>query len=396
MDTLTRIPAASRLCVAALSLAFASSACGSAAAPATSAATQRPVATPVASPIAPAATAAPTTTASAAALTVARACPHPAVVPPSAGSTPDASIPKPVTIHQLEAISTDYPQGLVVGAGSIWTANENIDTVTRIDPTSGLATSIKVAPGVGPQRIVIAGDAVWAAGAGGLVRVDPATNDATLEIQGCFGSLASGFGSIWAAAPGAVLRVDPGTRAAVASIATPGQIPCHLSTTDDAAWLGCGDDLLRLNPKTNAVSATIPDAGRQASVVAADGAAWVLAGVDPYGVEQLDQAFTTAERLDLETNRLDATTKRRLVVGAAVGDTLLVDGDVVWIPTTFGAGSGSGKLYKFEPPSGNVIAAFDVSEGKGYGDNAVAEGYGSLWLASGVANAVRRFPTPAR
>jgi hypothetical protein len=39
--------------------------------------------------------------------------------------------------------------------------------------------------------------------------------------------------------------------------------------------------------------------------------------------------------------------------------------------------------------------AFDISEGKGYGANAVAFAYGSLWLASGTANAVRRFAQPS-
>ena len=66
----------------------------------------------------------------------------------------------------------------------------------------------------------------------------------------------------------------------------------------------------------------------------------------------------------------------------------------MWLSTSFGVGPGAGQLYAFEPASGKVVAAFDISEGKGYGSNGIAFAYGSLWTASGTANAVRRFPRP--
>jgi hypothetical protein len=51
-------------------------------------------------------------------------------------------------------------------------------------------------------------------------------------------------------------------------------------------------------------------------------------------------------------------------------------------------------LFDFDATTGRVVKAFDLSEGKGYGDNAIAFGYGSVWTASGPPNKVRRWLLP--
>ena len=255
-------------------------------------------------------------------------------------------------------------------------------------------TPIKVPSGLGPQRIVAAGDAVWSAGAGGLVRIDPETNAVEPRISGCIPSLVAAFGSVWAGERGGVLRVDPGTDDRVDEILTKGQELCGVSAADDSVWLGCGQDLYRVDPTTNEISATVRDVGADPGVVAAEGKAWVLSGPSPFAVASAEDASTTAERLDLATNRLIPRSTTRLVHGASVA-ARLHDGNVVWLSTSFGVGSGAGKLYAFEPASGAVRAAFDLGEGKGYGSNALAFAYGSLWTASGTANAVRRFAPPS-
>jgi streptogramin lyase len=306
---------------------------------------------------------------------------------------PEATIPEPANLQRMEAFSTDFPQGLAVAAGSIWTANEFLDTVTRIDAATGKVTTIRVAPGFGPQRIAEAAEAVWAGGRGGLVRIDADSNAIDPRVAGCISSIVSAFGSLWAGETGGLLRVDPTTGLAVEEIrpdAAAGVV-CGASTADDSVWLACGQDLYRIDPTTNAISASITGAG---DVIAADGVAWLLAGMDPFTVATPEDAFTTIERLDLETNRLVPDTKTILVHGASVAGRL-ADGHVVWLSTSFGVGPGVGNLYAFEPASGKVTAAFDISEGKGYGSNAIAFAYGSMWTASGTANAVRRFPRPS-
>jgi len=322
-------------------------------------------------------------------------CPPPEKPPSGIDTGPDVTITKPVALRPMEAFSTDGPQGLAVVAGSVWTANESLDTVTRIDAASGEVTSIKVDPGIGPQWVVEAAGAVWSAGAGGLVRIDVESNSVDQRVSGCVGSIVSAFGSLWGGVPGGLIRVDPRTFA-VAEVHpdTGAGLKCKVSAAADSVWLSCGAELSRIDPSSNSVRSTVTTNGPYATVIAADGAAWVVTGLDPFSVQSREDAFATLERFDLETNDVVPSTRMRLVHGAFAGGRL-VDGNVIWLSTSFGVEPGAGKLFAFEPTSGKVLAAYDISEGKGYGSNAIAFGYGSLWTASGSANAVRRFLRPS-
>ena len=380
------------LCIAVtLSIALVTAGCGTASTPSrVASSTPSPASTATSAP-----SASPNSLSMATAPRTVEPCPDAPAAKMDPEPGPEATIPKPATLQRMEAFSTDFPQGLAVAAGSIWTANEFLDTVTRIDATTGNVTTIRVAPGFGPQRVAEAADAIWVAGAGGLVRIDVTSNAVDPRVAGCVISIASAFDSLWAGVTGGLLRVDPATGLAVEEIrpAAAAGVLCGVGAADDSMWLVCGRDLYRIDPTSNAVSAKVADAGINPSVISADGVAWVLAGMDPFGVAKPEDAFTTAERLDLQTNRLVADTKTILVHGASVAGRL-ADGHVVWLSTSFGVGPGVGKLYAFEPASEKVTAAFDISEGKGYGSNAIAFAFGSLWTASGTANAVRRFPPP--
>ena len=323
-------------------------------------------------------------------------CPDRPAAPTGIESGPDATIPKAPVLKRMEAFSTDFPQGLAVAAGSIWTANENLDTITRIDATTGDVTSIKVAPGLGPQAVVEAADSVWSAGAGGLVRIDVESNAVEQRVSGCVGSLVSAFGSLWGGVSGGLIRVDQGTGLTVEKVhpdAAAGLV-CTVSAADDSVWLGCGRELYRIDPLSDSVRATITTNGVDANVIGSNGAAWAITGLDPFSVKSPEDAFATLERLDLETNDLVPGSRMRLVHGAFAPGRL-VDGNVVWLSTSFGVEPGAGKLLAFQPASGKIVAAYDIGEGKGYGSNAIAFGYGSLWTASGTANAVRRFAHPS-
>ena len=398
MARTSRHPGGARIGAAALALVLVSAACGTGAVqPAAVVVSQAPSVSAAPATPSPKATLSPSAkaTSGGTAPFEVPSCPDPAPAPTNIEAGPDATIPKPAVLKRLEAFSTDFPQGLAVVAGSVWTANESLDTVTRVDATTGDVTAINVAPGLGPQRIVDAAGAVWSAGAGGLVRIDVDSNTVDQRVSGCVISLASAFGSLWAGVNGGVIRIDPETGLVVKEVhpdAAAGLL-CQVSEADDSMWLGCGPRLSRIDPSSNAVLATLTSNGTYATVMAADGAAWVVTGLDPFAVESPEDAYTTLERLDLETNRIVPDTRLRLVHGASAGGRL-ADGNVVWMSTSFGVEPGAGKLYAFEPASGKVVMAYDISEGRGYGSNALAFGYGSLWTASGTANAVRRFPRP--
>jgi len=370
-----RVPSGIRLGTTIVPVIIGIAACANAAAP---------IETSPASP-APTATTAPATTAPAG-----TSSPVPAAVP-------NVPIPNATPLSQLEAYATDFPQGLVAAFDSIWTTNENLDTVTRIDPTLTRVTAIHVGatgePAVGPQRIAATGSSIWAAGGGGLVRIDPATDAVVTRVSGGFQDVQAAFGGVWAGEHGGVVRLDPDTGTILAEVNVGGQDMCTLSVAAGSIWLGCGQDLHRVDPATNAVSATIRGAGSSPVVIGDDRATWVLAGQDPFASASEGDAYSTIQRLDTAANRLVDGSAMRLVQGASAAG-YLDDGASVWLSTTFGTGPGAGKLYRFDPAAGTVTAAFDVSEGKGYGANALGFAYGSLWLASGTANAVRRLPRP--
>jgi streptogramin lyase len=299
----------------------------------------------------------------------------------------------------METYATDFPQDLVIAFDSVWTANESVDTVTRIDPTSGKVTAIQVQPGLGPQSIEAAGGAIWTAGAGGMDRVDPATNSVMSHVDDVGPGISFGFGSLWTSRGDVLVRIDPQNGHMVDVIksskdTTTERQGCGASPAAGSVWFVCGTTVDRVDPDSGEILATLLDAGSEARVQAAGGATWLLTGEIPFQVSSPELAWTSGDRLDPETNQVVPGTTVELVRGAAVGGTGLPDGDFIWFPTSFGVGRGAGMLYKFDARSGTVVKAFDLSEGKGYGSNAIAFGYGSLWTATGLANQVRRFAMP--
>lgn len=78
------------------------------------------------------------------------------------------------------------PNGLVAGAGSIWVANTEDDSVTRIDPgLGGFNASLPIEVGDGPTAVAFGAGAVWVANtaAGTVSRIDPETNEVSATID---------------------------------------------------------------------------------------------------------------------------------------------------------------------------------------------------------------------
>jgi peptide/nickel transport system substrate-binding protein len=119
----------------------------------------------------------------------------------------------PVTSRVVHAIDPNSGPGAVaLGAGAVWVADSEANTVTRIDPT-GLLTPIPV--GLGPSAIAVGYSGVWVADSldDAVVRIDPRSRAVTTTIpvgQAPTG-VAVGAGSIWVAnsGDGTVTRIDP-------------------------------------------------------------------------------------------------------------------------------------------------------------------------------------------
>jgi hypothetical protein len=344
---------------------------------------------------------------------LAAACDHgTGTSPAGSGSTAPATASvtstgpvTPVRLEPAETIHVDYPQGLAFAGGSLWTVSEFIDALDRIDVKTLQVTTIPLGAGFSPQGVEAAAGAVWVPGVGGIARVNPGTGRVSVPIHGLFKWLASGFGSLWASGSSGVVQVDPQTSTIVRKIGPPcsvsvpgGQVWAGVSVGTGSVWVSCGQKVERIDPATGQVIATVAHPGRVfthtvTAVLAAGDSLWLLSLLDPYAVKDPANAFTTLDRIDPSTNVLVPGSTIHLVKGASTGSPVPV-GDQIWFPTTFGPGPDAGMLFDFDATTGRVVEAFDLSEGKGYGDNAVAFGYGSMWSASGPPNKVRRWLLP--
>jgi streptogramin lyase len=135
------------------------------------------------------------------------------------------------------------PYNLWVGAGSLWAVDDGSGEILRIDPTRK-AVVARIRVGDGPADMVFSGTRAWVVNHRdlGLVRIDTTTNRAE-------------------------------------RLATmPGDAPERIASLAGSLWVtGRGTDLLRLDPETGAVRATIEIGAGGIDVVAAGGSLWVPA-----------------------------------------------------------------------------------------------------------------------
>jgi YVTN family beta-propeller protein len=146
------------------------------------------------------------------------------------------------------------PQSLATGGGSLWVANHDERTVTRIDQASGKVVANIPVPSE-PHRVAYGAGAAWVGNwhDNSVSRIDPATNRVVgSPIPIGFhraGNLAVGAGSVWVtsdyrvdAAPEdvVVVRIDPQANRAVETIAVGGH-PMDVAAAGGAVWVSVAD-----------------------------------------------------------------------------------------------------------------------------------------------------------
>jgi YVTN family beta-propeller protein len=197
-----------------------------------------------------------------------------------------------LAVFPIAMDSTQGPEAITAGAGSLWVTTYGEDesgavlpgSVLRIEPASG-ATLATIPSGRGGLDIAFGAGAVWVANYddGTVVRIDPATNQvaATIPIPKASGVAVDASGAWAVAIDGTVARIDPLTNQVVTTIPTQlngGQI----TTAAGAVWVshpgsGSADDgsVSRIDPATNQVVANVP-AGREPwDLVVTGGSVWV-------------------------------------------------------------------------------------------------------------------------
>jgi YVTN family beta-propeller protein len=146
------------------------------------------------------------------------------------------------------------PQSLVVGGGSLWVANHDARTVTRIDQASGKVVADIPVPSE-PHRVAWGAGAAWVGNwhDNSVSRIDPATNrvvGSPIPIGSHHaGNLVVGAGDLWvtsdyrtnaAAEDVVVVRIDPQANRAVETIAVGGH-PIDIAATEGAVWVSVAD-----------------------------------------------------------------------------------------------------------------------------------------------------------
>jgi virginiamycin B lyase len=164
-------------------------------------------------------------------------------------------------------------------------------SLARVDPQSGeIRGEVAVNE---PGEITVAEGAVWTHNGTKILRVDPTTEKvvARIPVPKCKEAkeIEAGLGSIWLACreSGGVVRVDPATNELVAFIRT-AQGAHHLAIDEESVWVTNYDSntVSRIDPATNRVVATIPEVGEGVGITVGDGAVWAgydagLAKIDP-------------------------------------------------------------------------------------------------------------------
>ena len=296
-------------------------------------------------------------------------------------TVPENSI---VGLDSSGSIATTVPVGarpvaITSGAGSLWVANLDDRSVTRVDASAGRFLR-NISVGRAPTALAGTRTAVWVADArGGVSSIDPSYDRlaSTLHLAplgpGCCSYAAStprptlaAFDSIWVTDPnGYVSRVNPrsGRRTALVDV---GNDPTAIAAGAESVWVTNGTDgtVTRIDPATLLTTTISVGHGPAAVAVNAAGAGVADAGDDE------------VVRVDVGTNAVTGTTH----VGA--GPTAIVAMPTgLWV-----ANGGAGTVMRLDPRSGKVTKTIRL----GGTPDALATAAGKLWVA--VAPAPPRPP----
>jgi streptogramin lyase len=177
---------------------------------------------------------------------------------------------------------------VVYAFGSAWVTHGNFpgfarQNVSRIDPATNTITAT-ITIGSDMNRLAFDGNYVWATQNAGnpyyVRRIDPATNTTTgFYSAGSFPyGINTAAGSVYITQPalGTVLRVDPSTLALQATITT-GDVPADLVYAFGDVWVSVQDQagpsnptVQRISTSTNTVTASIAVPGTTPDIIRAN------------------------------------------------------------------------------------------------------------------------------
>ena len=269
------------------------------------------------------------------------------------------------------------PSTIAYGSGSLWVANLDDQTVSRVDPIK-LRTLRTLSVAAPPTDIAAARGRVWLATSAptapyvSVSRIDPQFDVIGRAIRignvvpGSPAALEAREASLWVAPySGPLTRVDPQTRRVVREL-DPNAAPAGIGLGDDAVWLSDSDagNVTRVDP-TGLVTSLAVGHG-PSGIAVGEGGVWVAVTGDDKLVH-----------IDPGTRAVRAT----IPVGHAPTRVSLGAGSV-WV-----ANSGDGTVTRVDPGTDKPLATVAV----GGSPQAIAVAGGRAW----VTVAARTIPAGA-
>ena len=270
------------------------------------------------------------------------------------GTAPSPSPPHGRTVTIQTGVN---PAGIAVGNGFAWVANSGEGTVWKVDLASDKVVG-KIAVG-DPGALE-----------GCQTHNIHQTPHGDFRIRNCDlpKAVAVSRGAVWAGKgdTNSLVRIDPASDRVLATIPV-GVEPWYIVASDTAVWLSDwrANTVVRVDPASNSVVATVPGLPAGPTGLAlAPGALWVASSRD-----------NLLTKIDTATNHVAgtvATDPTPLPVAYAYGS--------IWVRNEFKEGNGT--VQRVDPTSGEVTATIPVGPPAGRdGLDSMAALDGGLWVA---------------
>ena len=235
------------------------------------------------------------------------------------------------------------PAAITSGFGSIWVANEDDSTVTRIDAKTRKATDVIGGIAGTPVDIAAGSGSVWVTTIEGqLFRINPELNSISLVPLHFHGRLPGGMSA-------SLLNVAGAARGSV--------------------WLlwGGGSEILRYDLNSQKL-VTVEDDHSPTDAVVGPHAVWI-------------SEVSTVSRLDITTNIIIDSTDIGAITMLCCSTTVAVGEGSVWVSK-----NEAGKVWRVDPATTTALG----STSAGPNTSQIAAGEGGVWLTRPNAGSVVR------
>ena len=272
------------------------------------------------------------------------------------------------------------PDWLVVAGGSAWAAGVGTG-VGRLDGKTGKLLGSVAVPGGVCLAMDVGFDAVWVGSCGQptMTRINPKTGKVVASIPLKVtdlreeSSVAAGEGAVWvlsSQSEGKLLKIDPKTNKVAATIAAPPGAAA-IRAAFGGLWVTVSSDgtLVRLDPKDGSVVATIPVGKVPRFLAVGSDGVWVM--------NQLD---ATVSHVDPKTNQVVATI--RVGTGRIDGGDIAVGGGSVWARVS------DSLIARIDPTTDTVTERYGPPNGSG----SVAADDDAVWVSAHDVSTVWRLP----